>query len=134
MPISTALRDVLLDRIIPSIARAFHYRATRFEGFKIVSYDAGEGGYFRRHRDNISAQTRHRRFALSVNLNDDYEGGCLTFPEFGPFRYRPPAGGGIVFSGTHLHEVTEVTAGRRSVLPTFLWGEDAVPNQERTNN
>ena len=41
-------------RVMPEVQRAFHYRATRFEGFKIACYDAESGGFFRAHRDNLS--------------------------------------------------------------------------------
>lgn len=109
---------------MPEIRRAFHYRATRFEGFKIGCYDEDSAGFFSAHRDNLSPSTLHRRFALSLNLNDDYDGGEVRFPEFGPMRYRPPAGGALIFSGALLHEVLPVTRGRRFVLLSFLWGDD----------
>ncbi|WP_370326281.1 2OG-Fe(II) oxygenase family protein [Euzebya sp.] len=110
--------------VMPEIRRAFNYRATRFEGFKIGCYDEESAGFFSRHRDNLSPSTAHRRFALSLNLNDGYEGGEVRFGEFGPMRYRPPAGGALVFSGALLHEVLPVTGGRRFVLLSFLWGDD----------
>ncbi|MDQ3530100.1 MAG: peroxiredoxin family protein, partial [Actinomycetota bacterium] len=40
-------------RIMPEIAKAFAFRASRFEGFKIGCYDATTGGFFRAHRDNL---------------------------------------------------------------------------------
>lgn len=109
-------------RIMPEIRKAFAYRATRFEGFKIGCYTADDAGFFEPHRDNLSRETSHRRFALTLNLNEDYEGGELRFPEYGPRRYRPDAGEALVFSGSHLHEVLPVTAGRRFVLLSFLFG------------
>jgi predicted 2-oxoglutarate/Fe(II)-dependent dioxygenase YbiX len=117
-----AVTAALEDRVLPVIARAFHYGVTRLESYKVVAYDAS-GGWFRLHRDNVTPDARHRRFALSLNLNAEYEGGELVFPEFGPTRYRPPAGGAMVFSGALLHGVREVTAGRRYVLLSFLWGD-----------
>jgi predicted 2-oxoglutarate/Fe(II)-dependent dioxygenase YbiX len=110
--------------IMPEVHKAFAYRATRFEGFKIGCYDASTGGFFRAHRDNLSPSTAHRRFALTLNLNDGYEGGQLRFPEYGPQRYRPPAGGALVFSCSLLHEVLDVTRGQRFVLLSFLYGEE----------
>lgn len=112
-------------RLMPAIARAFHYPVTRLESYKVVAYDADTGGYFRPHRDNVTPDAQHRRFALTLNLNGDYEGGELVFPEFGAGLYRPPAGAALVFSGTLLHAAREVTAGRRYVLLTFLWGDEA---------
>lgn len=120
-----AVTEALGERLLPAIARAFHYPVTRMESYKVVAYDADTGGYFRPHRDNSTPDARHRRFALSLNLNADYAGGELVFPEFGPCRYRPPAGGATVFSGTLLHAAREVTRGRRYVLLSFLWGEEA---------
>ena len=111
-------------RVMPEVQRAFHYRATRFEGFKIACYDAEGGGFFRAHRDNLSPSTVHRRFALTLNLNDDYTGGHLIFPEFGPHRYRPLAGDAIAFSSSFLHEVQPVTGGRRFTLLSFLFHEE----------
>ena len=110
-------------RVMPEVRKAFAFRATRFEGFKIACYDAAEGGHFRAHRDNLSPSTEHRRFALTLNLNEGYAGGHLRFPEYGAYLYRPGAGGAVVFSGSHLHEALPVTRGKRYVLLSFLFGE-----------
>jgi predicted 2-oxoglutarate/Fe(II)-dependent dioxygenase YbiX len=109
--------------VLPEVRRAFSYSATRFEGFKIVRYDGVTRGFFRAHRDNLSPATAHRRFALSLNLNEAYEGGELSFPEYGPMRYRPAAGEALLFSCSLLHEVAEVTSGERFALLSFLFGE-----------
>jgi predicted 2-oxoglutarate/Fe(II)-dependent dioxygenase YbiX len=117
------LARVVGRSVLPEVRRAFSYPATRFEGFKIVRYDGATGGVFRAHRDNLSPATAHRRFALSLNLNEGYEGGELSFPEYGPIRYRPAAGEALLFSCSLLHEVTEVTSGVRFALLSFLFGE-----------
>ena len=111
-------------RILPEVRHAFAYRADRFEGFKIACYDAERQGHFSAHRDNLSPTTAHRRFALSINLNDGYGGGELRFPEYGAQRYRPPAGAALVFSCSLLHEVLPVTEGERFVLLSFLYAGD----------
>ena len=110
-------------RLMPEIRRAFAFKATRFEGFKIVCYDEDTSGFFSAHRDNLSPSTAHRRFAMSLNLNQGYEGGYLRFPEFGSNLYQPEVGEALVFSCSHLHEVTEVTKGRRFALLSFLFSE-----------
>lgn len=119
----TTLTDHVGRRIMPELARAFAYQATRFEGFKAGCYDESSEGFFAPHRDNLSPATAHRRFALSLNLNDDYEGGELRFPEYGNRRYRPAPGEALVFSGSLLHEVLPVTRGRRFVLLSFLFND-----------
>jgi predicted 2-oxoglutarate/Fe(II)-dependent dioxygenase YbiX/peroxiredoxin len=113
-------------RLLPEIRKAFAYVATRFEGFKIACYDADMGGFFSPHRDNLSPSTAHRRFALTINLNDGYEGGGLRFAEYAPHLYRPGPGDAIVFACAVLHEVTPVTRGRRFTLLSFLFGEEGI--------
>lgn len=108
-------------RIMPEVRRAFAYRATRFEGFKIAAYDESDRGFFAPHRDNLTPSTAHRVFGLSVNLNEDYDGGELSFPEYGGQRYRAPAGGAMVFSCDLLHAVHPVARGTRFVLLSFLF-------------
>ena len=108
--------------IVPEVKKAFNYEITRFEHLRIGAYDAG-AGYFRAHRDNTKPATIHRKFALTLCLNDEYEGGYLNFPEYGKQLYRPPAGGAVVFSTSLLHEVTDITEGRRFALITFFFGE-----------
>ncbi len=113
-------------RLLPEIAKATFYRVTAFEEFKVVRYDAESGGYFRPHRDNNTLSGAHRRFAVTLNLNaEDYEGGELTFPEYGPDLFKPATGDAVAFSCSLLHEARPVTRGRRYVLLAFLFGEDA---------
>ena len=121
-------------RVMPELQRAFAFQATRFEGFKIVCYDAATSGFFSAHRDNLSPSTAHRRFALSLNLNQDYEGGYLRFPEFGPNLYQPEVGEAIVFSCSHLHEVTEMKNGRRFALLSFLFSEADSQSRSKSKN
>jgi hypothetical protein len=120
-PLMRELTQRLGRRLIPSIKKAFGFQATRFEGFKIGRYDSDVRGFFHRHRDNLSPKTAHRKFALTLNLNDGYEGGHLEFPEYGPHRYRPGKGSAIIFSASLMHEAIEVSKGQRFVLISFLF-------------
>ena len=129
-PLEEMVKTALANRVIPMIQQAFNYSVTRREDFRIACYDAGRGGYFRPHRDNTTAGTAHRRFAMSLLLNDDYENGWLRFPEYGPHLYRPPAGSAVVFSCSLLHEATDVTAGKRFVLLSFFYGEKEAKARE----
>ena len=124
------LTSTLGRRVIPELQKSFSYRASRFEGFKIARYAAEEEGFFHAHRDNLSPATAHRRFALTVNLNDDYDGGQLVFPEYGRDLYRPNPGSALIFSCSHLHEVTPVTRGNRFALLSFLFGERDLRKRE----
>jgi predicted 2-oxoglutarate/Fe(II)-dependent dioxygenase YbiX len=113
-------------RLLPEIAKATFYRVTAFEEFKVARYDSATGGYFRPHRDNNTLSGAHRRFAVTLNLNsDEYEGGELTFPEYGPDLFKPATGDAVAFSCSLLHEARPVARGSRYVLLAFLFGEDA---------
>ena len=117
-------------RLLPQIEKAFNYRATRIERYLVARYEADTGGFFRPHRDNTTKGTAHRRFAVSINLNSDYDGGDLRFPEFGDRTYRPPPGGACVFSCSVLHEATPVTRGERFAFLPFLYDEAAARVRE----
>lgn len=114
------LTTLLGQRLGAEVYRAFNFEGFWLEPFCIARYDAARGDFFRPHRDNLIPELASRRFAATIHLNDDYEGGGLRFPEYGPHTYRPPAGGAILFSSSLLHEAVPVASGRRFVLLTFL--------------
>jgi predicted 2-oxoglutarate/Fe(II)-dependent dioxygenase YbiX len=127
-----ALRARLARRLLPEIEKAFQFKATRIERYIVACYDAEEGGFFQPHRDNTTPGTAHRRFAVSINLNGEFDGGDLRFPEFGSRTYRPPPGGAVVFSCSLLHEATPVTRGVRYATLPFLY-DDAGAEVRRAN-
>ncbi len=124
-PLRVALRARVSRRIGPEMRKAFQFNPTRIERYIVACYDGSEGGHFRAHRDNTTPGTAHRRFAVTINLNDAFDGGELWFPEFGPRRYRPPVGGAVVFSCSLLHEATPVTRGLRYATLPFLYDDAA---------
>jgi predicted 2-oxoglutarate/Fe(II)-dependent dioxygenase YbiX/peroxiredoxin len=127
------VRGQIVRRLLPQIEQNFQFKATRMDRYIVACYDAEVGGHFHRHRDNVNAGAQHRRFALSINLNGGFEGGDLTFPEFGRKTYRPPEGGALVFSCGALHQVTPVTKGRRYAFLAFMYGEEDVSKREANN-
>ena len=116
--------------VAPAIARAYNFSANRMERYVVACYDSADQAHFRAHRDNTTRGTAHRRFALSINLNGEFEGGELSFPEFGPRRYKPPAGCGVVFSCSLLHAVSPMRSGRRFAFLPFLYDEAAAAVRE----
>jgi len=120
-------------RIAPEIVKAHQFHVTRMERYIVCCYDAAEDAHFRAHRDNTTSGTAHRRFAVSINLNDDFDGGEVTFPEYGPKTYKPPVGGAVVFSCSLLHAVTRVTRGKRYAFLPFLYDDAAARLRERNN-
>ncbi len=118
------IRSYIGRRVCSEIYKIHGFETTRFEDFRIACYESERGGFFRKHRDNTTPGTAHRRFAMTLNLNvGEYEGGYLRFPEYSPHLYRPDTGSAIIFSCSMLHEATDVTSGRRFALLSFLYGE-----------
>ncbi|MCC6471321.1 MAG: 2OG-Fe(II) oxygenase [Alphaproteobacteria bacterium] len=108
-------------RIAPEVLKAFTFRGPYgFDAHIVLGYDATRRDFFGLHRDNLSPRTRHRRFAISLNLNDDFDGGELRFPEYGGALYRMEAGTACVFSCSLLHEALPVAKGQRFSLTTFM--------------
>ena len=127
------LKDIqakVYRRIKPMVHRAHQFNATRMERYIVCCYAADEGGHFSAHRDNTTKGTAHRRFAVSINLNADFDGGEVSFPEFGPRSYKPPVGGAVVFSCSLLHAVSKVTRGRRYAFLPFLYDDEAARLRE----
>jgi peroxiredoxin/predicted 2-oxoglutarate/Fe(II)-dependent dioxygenase YbiX len=119
------VRRRLETRLIPMVKRAFNWQAQHIERYLICRYGAEDQGFFFPHRDDMTAGTAHRKFAVSLNLNAEaYEGGDLRFPEFGQRTYRPPTGGATVFACSLLHEATPVTRGERFVFVPFLYDDE----------
>ena len=119
-------------RLVPEILRAYQFKATRMERYIVACYEGESGGHFRAHRDNTTRATAHRRFAVSLNLNDDYDGGDIWFPEYGHQLFRPAAGEAVVFSCSLLHEATPVRRGTRFVFLPFLYDDAAAAVREET--
>lgn len=128
MALRADVMDQVAKRLVAEMYKAFAYENFILEPPIVACYDAARQDYFNRHRDNLSPQTASRRFALSLNLNDDYDGGALIFPEYGGQDYRPAAGAGVVFSCAHIHAAQPVSRGERFVLLTFLHDPNRAPH------
>lgn len=112
-------------RIAPMMVSAFQFNPSRVERYLIACYSAEDGGHFASHRDNKAKTTEHRRFAVSIFLNDDFDGGGLGFPEYGPQQIKAPVGAAVIFSSSLVHCVGKVTRGRRYAFLPFIHDEEA---------
>ena len=119
-----AIRARIGRRVRPEIKKAFQTAVTRIERDLVARYDAETGGHFGPHRDDTGISVAHRRFAVSINLNADFDGGEISFPEYSPQAFKAAPGTAIVFSASILHQVSRVTRGRRYVFLTFLFDEE----------
>lgn len=126
------LKERFSRRVMPEIAKVHQFHATRMERFIVGCYTAEDGGHFSAHRDDTTPATAHRRFAVSVNLNDEFDGGEVFFPEYGKRSFKAPAGGAVVFSCSLLHAVTKVTRGRRYAFLPFLYDDAAAEIRKST--
>jgi PKHD-type hydroxylase len=98
---------------------------------RINRYGGGTN-YYGRHVDGairfVEGGVRVRTdISCTVFLSDpaDYDGGELTVYEAGTTRQiKLPAGHAVLYSGSHVHEVTPVTRGAR--LAAFFWIESMV--------
>ena len=126
----SAVQSRFIRRVVPEIAKVHQFSVTRMERYIVSCYAAEDGGHFSAHRDNTTKGTAHRRFAVSVNLNDDFEGGEVSFPEYGPRGFKAPPGGAVVFSCSLLHKVSKVTQGKRYAFLPFLYDDAAARIRE----
>ena len=126
-------QKLVARRIVPMIHRAHQFQVTRMERYIVGCYDAADQAHFRAHRDNTTKGTAHRRFAVSINLNEDFEGGEVGFPEYSPRGYKMPVGGAVVFSCSLLHAVSPIRRGRRYAFLPFLYDEQAARLRESNN-
>lgn len=114
------IRKTLARRVLPEINKVFNYSSRLvMEGFIVLRYQVERGDFFGLHRDRYTPQ-QPRRFALSLNLNEGFEGGELCFPEYAGAKLKPPRGGGAIFSCSLLHKALPVTQGERWVMTTFF--------------
>jgi predicted 2-oxoglutarate/Fe(II)-dependent dioxygenase YbiX/peroxiredoxin len=127
------LQGRIIRRINPEILKVYNFKATRMERYIVSCYSADDGGHFRAHRDNTTKGTAHRRFAVSINLNSEFEGGEVSFPEYGPRSYKAPAGGAVIFPCALLHAVSKVVSGRRFAFLPFLYDDEAAKIREANN-
>jgi peroxiredoxin len=113
-------------RVVPEVAKAFQFQATRTAPHVIACY--GEGASLAAQREEAPAAGP--QMAFSVNLNEDYDGGELSFPEYGRLGYRPPLGAALVFSDAILRRVAPVRRGRRYACQTSIGGGAAQQPRE----
>ena len=104
--------------VLPELRKVFYFDAQYRELYKICSYDAETSGRFHPHRDT-PAPYQHRKYALSLFLNDDYEGGEFVLPEYG-LRVKPKANTAFIFPGISTHQVLPVTKGSRMTIISFF--------------
>jgi len=127
--ITNRLDDKLTKSLFPEIKKIFNLDVTHRENYKICGYSEKDHGKFHAHRDSVYPYG-HRRLAMSLVLNDDYEGGII-FPEYNNTIYKPTPCSAVIFPTSLFHQVLEVTKGIRYVIISFLLGDDEAKYKKR---
>jgi predicted 2-oxoglutarate/Fe(II)-dependent dioxygenase YbiX len=128
---SAEVDQLLARKLLPEIHKVFNIKITRREPYKVGMYSAEKGGFFRPHRDNFEPRMIYRRLAVSINLNNGFEGGGVIFPEYANDTYCAAPGSALVFPCTLVHGVTPVTRGERFMMVGFLYSEEEHQRRKR---
>lgn len=121
----TKLIDDYVTTVAPFLA------ISRDTGYSLLAYDPG--CFFRQHVDILSypeneidgfvpvVSAKPRRVSLSLFLNDDYEGGDLSFFD-GLYTIPKQKGTVVLFPSNSMypHQVHEVTSGCRYSIVTWF--------------
>ena len=115
--------EILIDNklsrsLFPEIKKIYDFDVEYREIYKICSYDSNTNGRFAEHRDT-PFPNQHRKYALSLILNNNYEGGELYLPEYNEY-IKPKANSAIVFPGICSHQVMPITNGSRKTIISFF--------------
>jgi predicted 2-oxoglutarate/Fe(II)-dependent dioxygenase YbiX len=95
-----------------------------FPDVQLLSYKKDD--YYLWHTDYVGdLYGGHRLMSISINLNDQYEGGGLVLRDCNK-EYMAPnvVGGYAVFTSLHPHQALTVTSGERRAI-TFWFQSDA---------
>ena len=104
--------------LFPEIKKMYNFDVYYREHYKICSYDGETNGRFHAHRDTPYPQ-QHRKYAMSLFLNDDYDDGEFELTEYN-LRIKPKANSAFIFPGICSHMVHPVTKGNRQTIISFF--------------
>ena len=124
------LDNKLSKSLLPEIQKVFYSDIAYRETYKICGYHGEDDGAFGKHRDTIDPYL-HRRYAMSLVLNDEYEGGGILFPEYSQELRQVPKYSAVIFPGSLYHQVAKIETGTRWVLISFLFSKyEARPGKD----
>ena len=115
------ISSVLLRRIGPEMEKVFSVDDFVFDPLELHWTSANSEAPPDRLRENDDPAIKGRYFVLLLDLSaEEYEGGGILFPEYGPHSHRPGLGGAVIFAGTIIRELQPVSSGRRCLLKIVL--------------
>ena len=89
---------------------------SKLEGYHIVKYEKGQ--FFKEHIDQT--QEFPRKISVVFYLNDNYDGGTITFTKIG-FSLKPSSGSVLVFPSTEefCHSADPIISGTKYAIVGF---------------
>jgi peroxiredoxin len=126
-PLNQAIQRQISQKLLPEIAKVFHININRIEKYAISCKNADNGKLIRHNRLNNSPKTAHRKLVVTINWNDEFEGGQLRFPEYSDILYKIPSGGTLVASCNIIQEILPITQGNKYSSMLFCYDEKLAP-------
>ena len=129
-------KQFVYDKVWPFMTTAnknaeWNFEISSAENYQIGKYEVGD--FYKNHIDGIGTEgtkmidpknpnldNKTRKMSMSVNLNDDYEGGDLILYDCDPIKQK--TGNATFFPSFLPHEVTPVTKGTRYSLVMWFLG------------
>ena len=126
----------IMEQIMEYVDKANYHAGWNFQieqpqQIQFTKYE--EGGHYNWHRDanrDLSKTGgKTRKISITINLNDDYEGGELEIDSEDhywtkhPRKVRQGLGSVCVFPSDTYHRVTKVTKGTRYSLVVWVMGD-----------
>ena len=107
----------LLEKYLKKYDSLGYVQIKEDTGYMLLRYKTGD--YVKKHVDTSSDQ--HRTLSCSLILNDDYEGGEISFFD-GEIKPNLKRGDLLIFpsSFTYPHQVLPVTSGTRYSIITWI--------------
>ena len=88
---------------------------------QLLRYTAPSKGY-QWHIDLGQNESSNRKISISINLNDNYDGGALAFFSDKLYKLKMPRGQSVAFPAFLSHKVMPITKGERWSLVAWISG------------
>ena len=105
-----------IDPIVQKYALANNIKINNLEGYHLVKYEVGQ--FFKEHTDQT--EEFPRKISAVFYLNDNYDGGTITFPKL-DVSFKPEERTLFVFPSTEefSHSADPIVSGTKYVIVGF---------------
>ena len=117
-----ALYDVL-QKVARTANGYFNYEINGIEKAQVMKYTAPSNGYSWHIDIGADGIAANRKIAVSILLNENYEGGEMAFRTAEQVeKVKPKTGEVVAFSSFISHSVRPITKGKRYVVVAWFTG------------